>query len=120
MAFAGLLAFFSGGSTYTLCLIVAVAAYFGKVALYRAFALSFPESAHARLLFAAVFVPSAVFWSCALLKEAVAITGIGYCLLGMVEFQHHRTAASVVKVGFGVIVVGLFKAYILMPMRLPN
>jgi hypothetical protein len=80
-ALAGFLTYFTSGSTYTLCLIVAVAAHFGTVALYQAFSASFPEMLHRRLAFASMLVPSLVFWSSALLIEAVAMAGLGYLML---------------------------------------
>jgi hypothetical protein len=116
-ALAGFMTFFTGGSTYTLCLIVAVGAYFGKVALYRAFCISFPTVLKVRLMVASMLIPSAVFWSSALLKEGVAILGVGYLVLGLVRIRR-AAAADIFKVGLGALIVGLVKAYILFPLVL--
>lgn len=116
-AIAGFLSFFTGGSTYTLCLTVAIAAYFGKVALYRAFSESFPEVLHRRLMVAAMLVPSVVFWSSALLKESVAICGMGYLVLGLVRLRR-TPGVSLLQMGGGAVVIGLVKGYILLPMAL--
>jgi hypothetical protein len=118
-AIAGFLSFFTGGSTYTLCLTVAIAAYFGKVALYRAFSESFPEVLHRRLMFAAMLVPSVVFWSSALLKESVAIFGMGYLVLGLVRLRT-TPGVSLLQMGGGAVVIGVIKSYILLPMALAS
>lgn len=117
-ALAGFLTYFTSGSTYTLCLIVAVAAHFGTVALYQAFSASFPEMLHPRLAFASMLVPSLVFWSSALLKEAVAMAGLGYLMLGMVRFKQKFSLLAAAQFAFGGLVIALIKAYILFPVVL--
>jgi hypothetical protein len=112
-AAAGIVAFLTGGGPYTLCLVFGVGAYFGKVALYRAFRESFPESMHRGLLVSAMLVPSVVFWSSGVLKEAAAIMGLGYVVLGIVRLSTRAWSSAVRMILLGGLVVALFKAYIL-------
>lgn len=107
------LAYLTGGSTYTLGTAVSMAAYFGQVALYDAFKSEFPRPLHRRLLFAAVLVPSVIFWSAALLKEAVTMIGLGHAVLGMVRLRRRVTKGAVARLVLGVLPVGLMKSYVL-------
>ena len=118
IALAGLLSYLTAGSTYTLCLLVALGAYFGGVALYRALSITFPAVLHRRLLFAATLVPSMVFWTSALLKEGVAMSGLGYVMLGLVRVRREGGVMPLVEILAGAFVVGLIKAYILFPLVL--
>lgn len=112
------LAYLTGGSFYTVGLAVAVFGYFGKVALYRAFKASLPEEVHRRLLIAITLIPSSVFWSSAMLKEAVAISGLGYLVWGLVRFRSTASPVGLLQVVLGATCVGLVKAYILFPITL--
>lgn len=116
MAVAGVLTYVTGGSYYTLGLCVSIAAYFGQVALYRAFRNVFPPEFHQRLLWAALLIPSEVFWSSALLKETVAMLGLGYLVLGVQHLMSRVEIAAAAKAALGAVLVALVKPYILMPM----
>jgi hypothetical protein len=113
VAVAGILSYLTGGSIFTLCCAVAVGAYFGQVALYRAFRSAFGSTYHRELLFAALLIPSEVFWSSGLIKEGVAMLGLGYLVYGQESLLRRVTVRGLGAVVFGAIVVGLFKAYIL-------
>lgn len=117
-ALATFLVYFTGGSFYTLGLTVAVFGYFGKVALYRAFKASFPEELHHRLLIAITLIPSSIFWSSAMLKEAIAISGLGYLVWGVVRLRSSLSAAAALQIMLGATAVALVKAYILFPVAL--
>lgn len=112
------LTYFTGGSFYTVGLVVAVFGYFGKVAMYRAFKASLPEELHRRLLFAITLIPSSIFWSSAMLKEAVAISGLGYLVWGLVRFRTNGSFVGLLQILLGATCVGLVKAYILFPIAL--
>jgi hypothetical protein len=118
-ALAGLLSFITGGSIYTLCAIVTVGAYFGQVALYRAFAKSFPESVHSRLFWASMLIPSVVFWSSGFLKEAVIMVGLGYFVLGLTGIRV-TPGRSLLQLFAGALIIGLFKGYVLPPLVLAS
>jgi hypothetical protein len=113
IALGAFLSYFTTGKVYTLCLAVAAWAYFGQVALYQAFRESFPVTFHRRLLVATLLIPSCVFWSSALLKESVAIGGMGYAVLGFVRARKGRLVGPFLQIAIGAAVVGLVKAYIL-------
>lgn len=118
IAIATFIAFFTGGSFYTLGLVVAVFGYFGKVALYRGFRGAFPDSLRVRLLIAITLIPSSIFWSSALLKEAVAIGGLGYLVLGIISLRSKIGVVPLFQAFGGAVVVGMVKAYILFPVML--
>jgi hypothetical protein len=110
---AGWLVYLTGGSVYTLGTVISMAAYFGQVALYEAFKSEFQKPVHRRLLFAAVLVPSVIFWSAALLKEAVTMIGLGHALLGMVRLRRKVSTDAAARLVLGALPIGLTKPYIL-------
>lgn len=112
------LAYFTGGSFYTVGLTVAVFGYFGKVALYRAFKATLPAELQTRLLIAITLIPSSIFWSSAMLKEAVAISGLGYLVWGLVRFRSSASLVGLLQIVLGATCVALVKAYILFPIML--
>lgn len=112
-ALAGIFTFVTGGSTNTLGLCVAIPAYFGQVALYRAFRNSFPPTLRRRLLVAALLIPSEVFWSSTVLKECAAMAGLGYLVLGIQRTMQRLEVGAFGMVAAGAVVVSLFKPYIL-------
>lgn len=113
MAIGGILSYLTWGGAYTLCIAVAVWAYFGQVALYRAFRDAFPAAFQGRLLIATLLVPSCVFWASALLKESVAIGGMGFAVLGFVRIRKAFRISALAQIAAGAVVVALVKAYIL-------
>jgi hypothetical protein len=112
-AIAAFIAFFTGGSVYTCCILLGVASFFGKLAAYEVFRLNFPERVHRRLLIATLLVPSVVFWSSGLLKESVAMVGLGPVMLGVHRFLDRRLLSGFILMAFGAVTIGLVKAYIL-------
>ncbi len=114
-ALAGILSFVTGGAAYTLCIAVGIMAYFGQVALYRAFRSAFGAEHRRSLLIAALLIPSEVFWSSALLKEAVAMAAFGYLILGLERtFLREVRPGGILMITLGAVAVSLFKAYILL------
>ncbi|MCA9492518.1 MAG: hypothetical protein KC621_21440 [Myxococcales bacterium] len=113
-AFSGLVGFFLDDSLAAIGLFYAMLAYFGKVALYEALRRSFaPE--HARLLlFAVLLVPSTVFWSSGLVKEAIAMGGVGPFVLGMVLMLERRGPGGLLWMAAGAFLVAMVKPYILL------
>jgi hypothetical protein len=113
VAFSAIISFLTGGGLYTGCVTLAVAAFYGKLALYETFRRSCVERVRAQLLLSALLVPSVVFWSSGLLKESVAMVGLGPMLLGGHRLFAKRTASGVLLVLLGGVIVGLVKPYIL-------
>lgn len=112
-ALAGFIAYFTGGSVYASCVLLGVAGFFGKLLTYEVFRLSFPQRLHQRLLMANILVPSVVFWSSGLLKESVAIVGLGPVVLGTYRLLHGRPFVGLVLLLLGAVTIGLVKPYIL-------
>lgn len=112
-AIAGFVAYFTGGSVYAGCVLLGVAGFFAKLLIYEVFRLSCPQRLHRRLLIANILVPSVVFWSSGLLKESVAMVGLGPMTLGVYRLLHRRPLVGLVLLGLGAVTIGLVKAYIL-------
>lgn len=101
-------------SVYATCIVIGFASFSGKLAIYTVFREVWPERYHTRLLTATMLVPTVVFWSCGITKEAFALTGLGYMFLGLHRVIGHRPRWAIV-VALGGLMVGLVKAYILLP-----
>jgi hypothetical protein len=112
-AIAAFISYFTGGAVYTGCILLGIASFFGKLAIYEVFRQSFPARIHRQLLFATLLVPSVVFWSSGLLKESVAIIGLGPVFLGVHRLFSKRLLSGALLVVFGGVTIGLVKAYIL-------
>jgi hypothetical protein len=112
-AIAALIAFFTGGGVYTGCVLLGVASFYGKLAIYEVFRINFPQHLHHKILVATLLVPSVVFWSSGLLKESVAMVGLGPVMLGVQRLFSRRWLGGVVLVAFGAVTIAIVKAYIL-------
>jgi len=69
-----------GNSLVAKCLIFSMVALVGKIFIYFAFKLHLPKSLQTRALFAALLIPSVAFWSSGIVKESVAVAGLGLVL----------------------------------------
>ncbi|MEN0068298.1 MAG: hypothetical protein AAGA48_39630, partial [Myxococcota bacterium] len=102
-----------GDSLLAAALWFSLLSFIGKLLLLETFRSTTPEHTHRALLFAVLFVPSAVFWSSGVIKEAVALLGIGLFVFGV-----HRTfegrGMGLAMVASGAVVMGIVKPYILM------
>lgn len=112
-AIAGLIAYFTRGYVYASCVLLGVAAFFAKLCVYEVFRQTYPQPLHRRLLIANLLIPSAVFWSSGLLKEAVAIVGLGPVMLGLHRMLRGRLLSGFILLSVGSVAIGLVKAYIL-------
>jgi hypothetical protein len=101
-----------GDSLMAVNLSFALAAFFGKLLLYGAFRPSLGERTRSVTLVAMLLVPSSVFWSAGILKEAVAMPGLGLYALGL-ERMMARSQWGVVAFVIGGIVLAIAKPYIL-------
>lgn len=99
-------------SLFGACLFVAMIAFFGKFFLYRVFRELFPKSTHTRLLIAVFLVPSVVFWSSGIQKEALVVAAIGPLWLGIHRLLRGHYARGAVLL-IAIIPVALLKAYTL-------
>ncbi len=93
-----------------------VLAFSGQATMYVAFRGLFPERYRTRLVVAILLVPSAVFWTSGVVKEAVAIAGLGWMVWGLYSWQVHRKWQwGLVAGGVGWVMVAVSKSYVLFP-----
>ena len=118
-AFAAWAFYLLGPSKYAACVAFAMVSLCGKVAMYRVFRDNVVPENRLYVAIAAFFVPSFVFWSSGLIKEAVAVAGFGWCILGLhLWIQRNRPVAGWALIVLGAIPIALIKAYILFPLVL--
>ena len=105
-----------GPSKYAACIAFAMVSLTGKIAMYRVFRANLDPSFRFAAAIATLFVPSFVFWSAGVIKEAVALTGLGWILFGLhLWLREGRVAPGWVIMGIGSIPILLIKPYILFP-----
>jgi len=108
-----------GPSKYAVCIAVAMLSLSGKIAMYRVFRANLASSFRFDAAVATLFVPSFVFWSAGLLKEAIAVSGFGWTLLGLhMWIRDSRPASGWALIIAGAIPISLIKPYILFPFAL--
>ena len=107
----------SAGSLYVGCLLVALAGFAGKLAMALALRSVLPEAARLPLLAALLLLPSTVFWTSGLLKEAVAVAGFGLVVAGSARAARdgYVTPSSLAMIVLGALPAYLVKPYILFP-----
>lgn len=115
-AMSGFLCFICGNSVYAICLLIAGISFVAKLAMYNAFKRLLPEVKQKLLIFGCLLVPSAVFWSTGLLKEPIAVIGVGAMVYGGHQLvSKGRFASGLAWLGVGALLAGLFKGYLLPP-----
>lgn len=105
------------GSMWTGNLIAGLFAFSGQLAIYATFRESFSPHLRRRLAIAALLVPSVAFWSGGLVKEAVAIGGLGWLIFGLWRVSQRKLVGVASVIGGG-LVIGLSKPYIFVPLVL--
>lgn len=110
---------FTGNSLYGACVILSCLNFFSRLAIYAVFRKLLEPQVTRLALFAIMLFPSALFWTGGLLKESVAMAGIGYAFYGAYRIAEQsdfvRGAAWVAVGGF---VSYLVKPYVLFPFAL--
>ncbi|MFK7990637.1 MAG: hypothetical protein AB8I08_31735 [Sandaracinaceae bacterium] len=109
----GLLHFCLGGSLLGACGLLTVGSFASKMLLFRTARSRFEARVHVPMIAAILLVPSVVYWSSGLLKETVAMIGLGPLLMALDHLQRgkRRSGGVLLLVGAGLIL--LSKAYIL-------
>lgn len=97
-------------SLYSACLATASLAFFGKIAIYRTFKDLFPQY-QLRLLIAVFAMPSLVFWSAGIQKEAFVIAGIGPVWLGVHWILRGRFIKGALVATLGFVPILFLKPY---------
>jgi hypothetical protein len=88
----------------------------GQACLWRGVRSAVPAERETQALWSFMLVPSVVFWSSTLLKETIALIGIGVAVLGLARIRERRFHSGGMLTILGVYIIGLFKAYILFPL----
>lgn len=108
-----------GPSKYAACVVFAIFSLCGKIAMYRVFRANVDSSLRLPVAVATLFVPSFVFWSSGLIKEAIAVAGFGWALFGVhLWIREGRTVAGWFAIVAGAIPILLIKPYVLFPLVL--
>jgi hypothetical protein len=108
-----------GPSKYAASIAFAMLSLSGKIAIYRVFRANFDPAFRWSLAIAALFVPSFVFWSSGVIKEAVAVAGFGWVLLGLdLWIREGRPVPGWALVMAGALPISLIEPYILFPLVL--
>lgn len=115
------LLFLLGDSYLAVTLVIATLSYLAKVLIYRTLRAEFPREMHPTVLVAAMLVPSAVFWTSALLKEPLMMVFLGPLFLSLRWFLEGRSVllATVIAVVSGT-GVWLLKPYVLLSMAVAS
>lgn len=107
----------TANSEYASGIVMALLSFSGKWAMYRAFRMHFPPVYEMRVVVACFLVPSAVFWSSGVVKEAIAIGALGWVIYGVhLLICEGRWKQGWLQVMVGAIFIGIQKSYILFPL----
>jgi hypothetical protein len=82
-AASGFLLFLSGNSLYASVVLLSMGTYVSHLMVYRALKPEFSREMQLRVLWGMNLLPSAVFWSSALLKEPLVMAALGPLVLGL-------------------------------------
>jgi hypothetical protein len=108
-----------GPSKYAAGIAFAMLSLCGKIAMYRVFRANVDSDFRLLVAIATLFLPSFVFWSSGLIKEAVAVAGFGWALFGIhLWISEGRAVPGWVLMVAGAIPILLIKPYILFPLVL--
>ena len=107
----------TGNSLVGCCFLFAMMSFSSKVALYFALRDEIHPMLYQRLLLGLLLVPSAVFWTAGVVKEALAMFGLGWVIFGLSRLINQRRylLGGLIVAGASVFVFSI-KTYILMPL----
>lgn len=106
----------SGKSLYAACALLSILNFFARLLMYRIFRpLVVPQ--HRRLvLMGVMLMPSMIFWTAGLIKESVAMTGMGVAVAGAYYLAERSDfVRGVALIALGGLTAYLVKPYILFP-----
>lgn len=106
--------FLTGDSLYAAVQLISLAAYVSQVMLYRALRPGLSADQRPAMLLGVTLLPSAVFWSSALLKEPLVFCSLGPLILALQWFASgQRRVLSVVLAMPAVATIAVIKPYVL-------
>lgn len=116
IALSGLLHFATFDSFAAATMVVSVLACSGQLAMYFGLRDFFAPHLHRKVQIAILLVPSVLFWSSGLIKEAVAMIGLGWITFAALKWIRAETRWwHLVLALLGLPFVVLSKAYLLIP-----
>lgn len=108
-----------GPSMYAASIAFAMLSLSGKIWMYRVFRANVDPTFRWPVAIAALFLPSLVFWSSGLIKEALVVAGLGWGLYGLhLWIREGRPTVAWTLMAAGAIPLLLVKPYILFPLLL--
>lgn len=119
-ALSGFASLIVGSSLYTKSLLFALPSFAGKLGFYFGFKAHLPKPYHSRALFACLMVPSLIFWSVGILKESVAVAGLGLMFLLIARFiKSPKLEPWLLAIGAtGAVMAAFSKAYVFFPLAI--
>ena len=112
-ALAALLFLICGDSMLAATTIVAILSFCGKLVMYIALGKLLHKDLHKRVLIACLLIPSVVFWSSGLLKESLAMIGMGWMMLGVQMVVSAKVVRGAIFAFIGAIPIAVMKPYVL-------
>jgi hypothetical protein len=113
-AAAAFILFLTGDSLYAAVLLVSLGAYLSQVMIYRALRPGTAGDQRPALLIGVTLLPSAVFWSSALLKEPLVFCALGPLILALQWFASgQRRIVAVLLAVPATTVIAVIKPYVL-------
>ena len=100
---------------WEVCFIAAATSTLGQVWFCKAAVEMFDAQWHKVVAGGILLVPSVIFWSSALMKEAVALPFLAILLASTVALMKGRWVRGLFGIVLGIVGVGLVKGYLLMP-----
>lgn len=118
-ALAGFVLFVVGNSLYAAAVLFGVASYVSQVMVFRALRVEFKGAEERAVLIGTMLLPSAVFWSSAMLKEPVVMAALGPLMFGLRMFADgRRRAVALAMLVPGAIAMAMIKPYVLMALSI--
>lgn len=105
----------TGDSYLAVYVVLTFASLYGKWCIYRVFRDELEVHDRVPLLAATLVVPSVVFWTSGLVKEAFALIGVGLMTSAVSRLSRAIGAVALVELVVGVVTTALFKVHFLFP-----
>lgn len=108
-----------GNSLYATAAAFGMGAFLGKVVTYRALRDSFPQAFRPTLMGAILLLPSAVFWSSGIIKEAAVIMFLGVAIWGVKALvRDSNWIQGLTALALSLPPIAMIKAYVIFPLLL--
>lgn len=107
-----------GPGLLTVSSVLAVAAWSGTAAIFRTARRWFPDTPMLWLALGTMLVPSVVFWTSGLVKEALVFTGLGWVVWSVDRILRRGPSLALVPAALGLVIIYLSKPFVLIPLAL--